>query len=153
MGILCQVGGAAFLPHKNVRHSCRTKTFGRNAEPPTIKNEKKQVCYIGASKSASFDAFVVCAYISGEVDEGGENAVACKQSGVAYKHQVAHGSCHRDVQLSVDPCAVEVFKDIACEESQLVVVLDGETVDDVLALAALKTLNGVDGDVAERRHS
>ena len=62
-----------------------------------------------------------------------------------------HGSGHGDIEFAVYPGAVEVLKDVASQEAHLVVVLDCETIDDVLALAALKTLNGIDGDVAERK--
>ena len=62
-----------------------------------------------------------------------------------------HGTGHRHVELAVDDFArrtVHIL--VAGEESQLIVFPDGEAVDDVLALASLIALHGVDHDVVER---
>ena len=59
------------------------------------------------------------------------------------------GPCHGNVQLAVDYGAVHIFESGVGKESQLIIMADGESVDDIPSLAALKSLHGVDCDVVQ----
>ena len=71
---------------------------------------------------------------------------------VSRHQQLFAGPRHGNVQLAVDDTAIVVLEAGGGEELQLVVVADGEVVDDDVALRALVALNGVYRDVAELRN-
>ena len=62
------------------------------------------------------------------------------------------GTRHGNVEFTIDKAAINlVFKHIVREEFQLIILLNREAIDDILALRALIALYGVDGDIAEQR--
>ena len=81
-------------------------------------------------------------------DHSAEHGVKHQQRLVAYEHKVFTRPCHCHIELGIDDGAV-LLKIVGSEEVKLITVLDSESVDDYVALAALKTLDGVDGDSVE----
>ena len=77
-----------------------------------------------------------------------ERIVLAQNVGISDEHEVQTCTSHRHVQLTVNHHSV-LFEDVVGEEVQLVRLLYGETIDDIVALAALISLHGVDGDVME----
>ena len=73
-----------------------------------------------------------------------------EQVGVAEKQEVFSSARHGYVQFSINQCAI-LLKHGVGEEVQLVVLLDGETVEDIVALTSLVAFHGVDSDVVQCR--
>ena len=77
-----------------------------------------------------------------------ERIVLAQNVGISDEHEVQTCTRHRHVQLTVNHHSV-LLEDVVGEEVQLVRLLYGEAIDDIVALAALISLHGVDGDVME----
>ena len=84
------------------------------------------------------------------IEKIGESDVHIEQHGVAYENEIQTGAGESHVQLAVDYHAV-LLKHVVGEEVELVGLLDCKTIDDEVALTALITLHGVDGDVVQAR--
>ena len=85
-----------------------------------------------------------------KVEKIGEGDVHIEQHGVAYENEIKTGTGESHVQLAVDYHAV-LLKHVVGEEVELIGLLDGETINDEVALTALITLHCVDGDVVQAR--
>ena len=83
-----------------------------------------------------------------KIEKIGEGDVHIEQYGIAYENEIqtSSGECH--VQLAVDYHAI-LLKHVVGEEVELIGLLDGETIDDEVALTALITLHGVYRDVVQ----
>ena len=81
-------------------------------------------------------------YIFDEVLEqgvGGENLL------VASEDEAFAGASEGDIQFAVDDSSV-FLEAVAGEEIELIAMLDGEGIDDDIALRTLIALDGIDGD-------
>ena len=68
---------------------------------------------------------------------------------MADHHKMLLGARHGNVELAVDDGAVGLLVYVAGQEVKLIVLLNGEPIDDILPLTALETLYRVDGDIVE----
>ena len=69
-----------------------------------------------------------------------------QQIGISHDDEMLACTRHRHIEFTVHDAPVKVLKNIRCEEVQLVVFLNGEAIDDVVALGTLEALHGIDGD-------
>ena len=78
------------------------------------------------------------------LDERLEEGVGRQDMGVAGDNHLFARASDGDIELAVDDVAV-FLETVAGEEVELVAVLDGERIDDDVALAALVALDSIDG--------
>lgn len=69
---------------------------------------------------------------------------------VAREQELLASTGEGDIELSVDEVSV-LDEAVRREEVELIALLDGERIDDDVALRPLVALDGVDADVEERR--
>lgn len=82
------------------------------------------------------------------VDELSKHRVVAQQFRVARQHQLFLGTCQRHVQLAVDDMIV-FNKAVGGEKVELIQAMNGERIDNDVALRALITFNGVDAHLAQ----
>ena len=69
---------------------------------------------------------------------------------MAKQEQMLSGTGHGDIEFPVDQLSL-FLKDVVCQEIQLIPLLDGKAIQDVITLASLVTLHRVYGDLAQWR--
>ena len=79
-----------------------------------------------------------------------ENGIVVQYCLISNNDHLPSGAREGNVKLAVDLASV-FQKVVGGEEVELVTVLDGERVDDDVALAALIALHGIDADPAQQR--
>ena len=67
---------------------------------------------------------------------------------IAKKQQVFSGACHGHIQFAVYPLAV-FLKNRVGEEAELIILLDGEAIENIVALASLEAFYSINGDVVQ----
>ena len=77
-----------------------------------------------------------------EIHESAKGHVHTQQFRIAYHHKIQTCTSHCHVKFTVDNHSV-LLKYIVGQEIELVHLMDGETIDDIIPLATLIAFNGV----------
>ena len=96
--------------------------------------------------------FVSVLFCNCTINEFLEDRILTEQGAATQQKHLFTGAGEGHVQFAVDNVAV-LREGVVGKEIQLVFVLDGETIDDDIALAALVPLHGVNGDGLPRGRS
>ena len=86
----------------------------------------------------------VAACLADVAEEGGEGGIEIEQLGIAHENHTEAGAGQGHVEFAVNGLAA-FLEGVVGEKIQLVGMLYGETIYNIVALAALVALHGVDG--------
>ena len=75
-----------------------------------------------------------------------EQRVLLQQMGIAQEQQTAAGTGHCHIELAVDE-STRLLECLTAQKTELVRMADSEAIEDVVTLAALLALYGIDGNI------